>query len=78
MFDLRTVLLGLPSYDFLIKKDNISRNNLVMVKIEKQLKQYYKQKIRMNEQKGQMYPLEPKYYAINSDNSAAQIHPENI
>jgi hypothetical protein len=42
---MRTILLGLPSYDYLINNDGLSKNNL-MLKMEIRLREYYKQKIR--------------------------------
>lgn len=40
-FDMRTVMIGSPSYDFLVKNERFSRNNLMM-KIETNLKHYYR------------------------------------
>lgn len=50
---LSAVLIGLPSYDYLMKKDKISNNTLKMTKIETELKRYYKNIIRIAHQKSE-------------------------
>jgi hypothetical protein len=71
-FDMRTVMIGSPSYDFLVKNDRFSRNNLMM-KIETNLKHYYRRRFKEPEQVS-VVPA-PKYYDMRQDNSATQLNP---
>lgn len=71
-FDMRTVMIGSPSYDFLVKNERFNHNNL-MVKIETNLKHYYRRRFKDSEQVSLVPP--PKYYEMKQENSATQINP---